>query len=120
MARGRRRVMQRSHRSRSSGPLNPVFLVLARNSASAARFRASSDTKGILPFGGSTISDAWRCGLPRSNQCDGGPVPAPCPPAPATATVEAGDAHGGDAGCTKGILPSGALLSATLGVVVFK
>ena len=34
----------------------------------------------MRPFGGSTISDAWRCGSPRSSQCGGGETAPPTSP----------------------------------------
>src|SRR6185503_3744731 len=45
------------------------------------RFLPSSVIAGIRPFGGSTTSEACRCGTPRSPaaQCDGPPMPARWP-----------------------------------------
>src|SRR5207237_7393279 len=77
------RVMQRSYTPRSENSLNGCAVTASGKSrkyvlyASFERRSPSAVIGGNRPSGGSTMSDAWRDGLPRSPQCEGGPVPVP-------------------------------------------
>src|SRR5688572_22981588 len=83
------RLMQRSHRLRSSGPLKMAVPPKEPNPANVpappARPRPvlgrDCASGGSLPSGGSMTSDVRRETLPRSSQCGGGDVADPTAPA---------------------------------------
>src|SRR6185436_15008542 len=89
MAPGMPRLMQRSQRLRSSGPLKiavpPNVPSPANVPPPPARPRPATGRCGAgggsLPSGGSITSDVRRDTLPRSSQCGGGDVAEPTAPA---------------------------------------
>jgi hypothetical protein len=101
------RLMQRSHRLRSSGPLKIAVPPKAPSPANvppaAPRPRPvpgrGCANAGSRPSGGSMTSDVRRDTLPRSSQCGGGDVADPTAPALVRSAVSRSNSELSDTSC---------------------